>query len=144
MGAKPKVMESFSPGDHASTFGGNHLACAVAKSVIQTMQKLKLPQRAAKIGKYFKSRLEELANKHECIREVRGMGLMLALEVSSKELADQVVENARDKGFLINVTADKVLRFLPPLVVEHHHIDSLIKTLDQILESLTRESRVEG
>jgi predicted acetylornithine/succinylornithine family transaminase len=140
MGAKHKVMESFSPGDHASTFGGNHLACAVAKSVIQTMQKLKLPQRAEKIGKYFKKRLEELAGKYECIREVRGMGLMLALEVSSKELADQVVANAREKGFLINVTADKVLRFLPPLVVEHHHIDSLIKALDEILESLTKES----
>jgi 4-aminobutyrate aminotransferase-like enzyme len=116
------------------------LACAVAKGVIQTMQKLKLPQRAAKIGKYFKKRLEELADKHECVREVRGMGLMLALEVSSKELADQVVANAREKGFLINVTADKVLRFLPPLVVERHHIDGLLETLDQILGSLTEGS----
>jgi predicted acetylornithine/succinylornithine family transaminase len=134
MGAKPAVMESFLPGDHASTFGGNHLACAVAKAVIQTMRKLKLPQRAKSVGEYFKKRLNELASKHTCIREVRGKGLMLAAELSSKELADRAVESAREKGFLINVTADTVLRFLPPLVVERHHIDSLIETLDQIFK----------
>jgi predicted acetylornithine/succinylornithine family transaminase len=133
IGAKGEVMNSFSPGDHASTFGGNPLACAAAKAVVQTMQRLKLPQRAAKVGKYFKKRLVELANRHECVREVRGLGLMLAMELSSKQIADTAVAKARERGFLINCTADKVLRFVPPLVVERKHIDRLVGVLDEIL-----------
>jgi len=132
-GARSEVAKSFSPGDHASTFGGNPLACAAGKAVVQTMTRLKLPQRAAKMGEYFKKHLEELASKHNCVRDVRGKGLMIGMELSSKELADKVVVNARENGFLINATADKVLRFVPPLVVERRHIDRLIKVLDKIL-----------
>jgi len=132
-GARAEVMESFSPGNHASTFGGNPLACAAAKAVIKTMQNLKLPQRATKIGGYFKNRLNELANKHGCVREVRGLGLMLAMELSTKQIADTAVVKARERGFLINCTADKVLRFVPPLIVERKHINHLIESLDEIL-----------
>ncbi|MBA7501696.1 Acetylornithine aminotransferase [subsurface metagenome] len=132
LGARAEVMESFSPGDHASTFGGNPLACAAAKTVIKTMMKLKLPQRATKIGEYFKKRLNELADKHGCVREVRGLGLMLAMELSTKQIADAAVVKARKRGFLINCTADKVLRFIPPLIVERKHIDRLIEALDVI------------
>jgi len=132
-GAKSEVMASFSPGDHASTFGGNPLACATSKAVIKTMMRLKLPQRAEKMGKYFKQRLSELAEKHENVRDVRGLGLMLGVELSTKQIADSVVTKAREKGFLINCTAEKVLRFVPPLIVEHKHIDRLIMMLDEIL-----------
>jgi predicted acetylornithine/succinylornithine family transaminase len=133
LGAKNEVMKSFSPGDHASTFGGNPLACAASKAVIKTMMRLKLPQRAARMGKYFKKRLTELAEKHGCVRDVRGLGLMLGMELSSKEIANAVLAKARERGFLINCVADKVLRFVPPLIVERKHIDLLIKTLDGIL-----------
>ncbi len=133
LGARTEVMDSFSPGDHASTFGGNPLACAAAKAVVQTMQKLKLPQRATKIGGYFKTRLNELADEHECVREVRGLGLMLAMELSSKEIANAAVVKARGRGFLINCTAEKVLRFVPPLIVERKHINQLVEALDKIL-----------
>jgi acetylornithine/succinyldiaminopimelate/putrescine aminotransferase len=126
-------MASFSPGDHASTFGGNPLACAASKAVIKTMMRLKLPQRAARMGKYFKGRLSELAEKHGCVRDVRGLGLMLAMELSTKQIADAAVVKARERGFLINCTADRVLRFVPPLIVEREHIDRLIKVLDEIL-----------
>ena len=132
-GEKSEVMASFSPGDHASTFGGNPLACATSKAVIKTMMRLKLPQRADKMGKYFKKRLSELAEKHENVRDVRGLGLMLGVELSTKPIADSVVAKAREKGFLINCTAEKVLRFVPPLIVEHKHIDRLIMMLDEIL-----------
>lgn len=132
-GAKDEVMASFSPGNHASTFGGNPLACAASKAVIKTMMRLKLPQRAARMGKYFKKRLSELAEKHECVRDVRGLGLMLGMELSSKEIADAALAKARERGFLINCVSDKVLRFVPPLIVERKHIDLLIKTLDEIL-----------
>jgi predicted acetylornithine/succinylornithine family transaminase len=132
-GAKSEVAKSFSPGDHASTFGGNPLACAAGKAVVQTMMRLKLPQRATKMGEYFKKCLEELARKHSCVSDVRGKGLLIGMELSSKELADKVVVKARENGFLINATADKVLRFVPPLIVERRHIDYLIKVLDKIL-----------
>ena len=132
-GAKSEVMASFSPGDHASTFGGNPLACATSKAVIKTMMRLKLPQRAEKMGKYFKQRLSELAEKHENVMDVRGLGLMLGAELSTKQIADAAVTNAREKGFLINCTAEKVLRFVPPLIVEREHIDRLIMVLDEIL-----------
>jgi len=135
-GARSEVAKSFSPGDHASTFGGNPLACAAGKAVVQTMMRLKLPQRAAKMGEYFKKRLEELAREHSCVRDVRGKGLMIGMELSSKELADKVVVKARENGFLINATADNVLRFVPPLVIKRGHIDRLIKMLDKILGEL--------
>jgi len=132
-GARSEVAKSFSPGDHASTFGGNPLACAAGKAVVQTMMRLKLPQRAAKTGEYFKKCLEELARKHSCVSDVRGKGLMIGMELSPKELADKVVVKARENGFLINATANNVLRFVPPLIVERRHIDCLIKVLDKIL-----------
>jgi acetylornithine/succinyldiaminopimelate/putrescine aminotransferase len=132
-GARSEVAKSFSPGDHASTFGGNPLACAAGKAVVQTMMRSKLPQRAAKTGEYFKKCLEELARTHSCVSDVRGKGLIIGMELSSKELADKVVVKARENGFLINATADKVLRFVPPLIVERRHIDRLIKVLDKIL-----------
>jgi len=138
LGAKSDVAESFSPGNHASTFGGNPLACAAAKAVVQTMMHQKLPQRAAKTGAYFKKRLQELADKHDCVRDVRGLGLIIGMELSSKELADKAVAKARERGFLINATADTVLRFVPPLVVERRHIDRLIKVLDKILGEVSK------
>lgn len=138
LGAGAEVISSFTPGDHASTFGGNPLACAAAKAVIKTMQKLKLPQRAAKIGEYFKKRLNELADKYGCVREVRGLGLMLAMELSNKQIADTAVVKARERGFLINCTADKILRFVPPLIIERKHIDRLIEALDEIFSEVEK------
>lgn len=137
MGAKSEVMDSFSPGDHASTFGGNPLACTVGKTVIETMEDEKLPQHAAEVGTYFKKKLEDLASKHDACVEVRGLGLMLALELKKDETAESVLTNAREEGFLINLTAGSVLRFVPPLIIKEKHIDELINTLDKILEEET-------
>jgi predicted acetylornithine/succinylornithine family transaminase len=133
LGAKAEVMNSFSPGNHAATFGGNPLACAAAKAVVQTMQRLKLPQQVAKTGEYFKKRLKEIADKHQCVRDVRGLGLMLGIELATRQAAEDAVAKARKRGFLINCTADKVLRFLPPLIVEREQIDQLVEALDKIL-----------
>jgi len=138
MGAKKEVMDSFAPGDHASTFGGNPLACSAAIASIKTMRRLKLPQRAAKMGRYFLSRLNELAEKHDCIKEARGIGLILGLEVTEKSIAEVAVVKARERGFLINCTSDKVLRFVPPLIVEQKHIDSLISELDCIIAEVKK------
>ncbi|KXB02839.1 acetylornithine aminotransferase [candidate division MSBL1 archaeon SCGC-AAA261D19] len=134
MGAKSKVMNSFSPGDHASTFGGNPLACTAGKAVVETMKKERLPQHAKEIGRYFKKKLKELAKKHRSVREVRGRGLMLALELADEESAKLSVAKAQEKGILINRTAKNVLRFVPPLLIEQKHVNQLINALDQILK----------
>jgi predicted acetylornithine/succinylornithine family transaminase len=136
LGAKAEVMDSFQPGDHASTFGGNPLACEVAKSVVRTMRKLNLPARAARVGKYFKGRLEELKERFEVIEEVRGLGLLLGMEMNSREAAEKAVEGCLRRGYLINRTAGKVLRFVPPLIIEREHIDGLISALEETLREI--------
>lgn len=129
--AKPGIMDAFQKGDHASTFGGNHLACTAAKAAVEAIQEEKLSQRAKKLGSYFKARLEKLKEKHEVIKEVRGCGLMIGVELSI-ECAD-VVESARGKGVLLNCTHDKVVRFLPPLVIEREELDKVVAIFDSVL-----------
>lgn len=136
LGARKEVMDSFQPGDHASTFGGNPLACEVARAVIRTMRRLDLPRKVAKMGRYFKRRLEELAEHFKMVSEVRGMGLLLGMELSSKEYAEKAVEGCLKRGYLINCTAERVLRFVPPLVVQEEHIDGLISTLEEVLREM--------
>lgn len=138
-GAKPEVMDSLSTGDHGATFGGNPLACVAAKTVVRIMKREGLVRRAERMGAYFRRALEEVAEDHDCVREVRGLGLMLGMEVSSEKLAERAVLEVLKKGFLINSTAERVLRFLPPLVVERIHIDRLIEALDEVLKRMEHE-----
>jgi len=126
-------MASFSPGDHGSTFGGNPLACTAALTVIRILKRRKLVRRADRMGRYFLRGLQELEEDHPSVREVRGKGLMLGMELDKEERAEEVVMGALKKGFLLNVTAGRVLRFLPPLVVERSHIDALLSLLDELL-----------
>ncbi len=132
-GARSEVMASFSPGDHGSTFGGNPLACTAALTVIRILKRRKLVRRADRMGRYFLRGLQELEEDHPSVREVRGKGLMLGMELDKEERAEEVVMGALKKGFLLNVTAGRVLRFLPPLVVERSHIDALLSLLDELL-----------
>lgn len=135
-GARLEIMASFSPGDHASTFGGNPLGCAAAIATIKTMKKLRIPQRVGKMGEYFLGRLEDLREKHRFVVEVRGRGLLIGMELRSKKLAEETVRRMRERGFLINATAECVLRFTPPLIVERYHIDSMVEALDGVFKAL--------
>ena len=137
-GSSPGIMDSFSPGDHASTFGGNPLACSAAIATLKTMKRLNLPRRAERMGRYFKERLAELGERHRVVKDVRGMGLLLGMELENERLAEASVSMAAEMGFLINCTAGRVLRFVPPLIVEKTHIDNLIGALDRILGALER------
>lgn len=136
MGARPEVMNSFTPGDHASTFGGNPLGCKVGKKVIEIMEEKNLPQKVEEKGKYFKEKLRDLANNYDMVEEVRGKGLMLGMLMDDEEKAEKIVEEAREDGFLINCTSKRVLRFIPPLIVQKKHIDKLIDELEKIMEVL--------
>ena len=86
------------------------------------------------MGVYFRGRLEELGKKHSCVKEVRGLGLILGLELDRP--GAPAVEACMQRGFLINCAQEKVLRFLPPLIVEKHQIDLLIETLDEVIGKL--------
>jgi acetylornithine aminotransferase/acetylornithine/N-succinyldiaminopimelate aminotransferase len=87
------------------------------------------------VGGYFKSRLEALKEQHECILDVRGMGLMLGLELNSAELAKSVAAQMMERQIIINRTSETVLRFLPPYILERKHVDLAMTALDEILTS---------
>lgn len=129
--AREEVMKAFKPGDHASTFGGNHLACAAAKASLEVIISENLPRRAKELGSFFIKKLQELKEKHPIIKEVRGKGLMIGIELTEK--CHKVVDKAREKGLLINCTADNVLRLLPPLVIERKQAERAIQILDEVL-----------
>lgn len=119
-------------GMHGTTFGGGPLACAVAIAVIDAIESEGLLKHAAEVGDYFQAQLRELARKHDCVRNVRGKGLMLAAELDSADLAKLTVAEMLKRHILINCTSETVLRFLPPYVIERKHVDEAIKALDEI------------
>ncbi len=132
-----KVSVAFTPGMHGSTFGGGPLACAVAIAVIDTIRDTRMLEHIREVGGHFKQKLQALAEKHECISDVRGMGLMLGLELNSTELAESVAAQMLQRKTIINRTSDNVLRFLPPYILERKHVDIAIAALDEILSSST-------
>ncbi|MGA7382238.1 MAG: aspartate aminotransferase family protein [Terriglobales bacterium] len=128
-----RVATAMHPGMHGTTFGGGPLACAVAIQFLRLMEEL-MPQ-VRETGEYFRAQLEWLRAKHNSVREVRGMGLMLGMELDSADAAKRVVNQLMERGILINRTHETVLRFLPPYVIEKKHIDRVIRELDAVLSS---------
>jgi acetylornithine/N-succinyldiaminopimelate aminotransferase len=128
-----EASRAIHPGLHGTTFGGGPLACAVAITVIDTMEKDHLLANIQQTGAYFKEQLEELAKKHESVVDVRGMGLMLAVEMNSADFAKQIVAKMLERRILINRTSETVLRFLPPYILGREHVDIAIRALDEIL-----------
>jgi acetylornithine/N-succinyldiaminopimelate aminotransferase len=126
-----RVAGGMHPGLHGTTFGGGPLACAVAIEFLRQLDHLL--RNVSKLGKYFLGRLEELQTKHRQIKDVRGMGLMLAIEIDSADTAKAVVSDLLARGILINRTHDTVLRFLPPYIIEKKHVDEVIDALDRAL-----------
>jgi len=133
--AKDKVASSFKPGDHGTTFGGNPLACMAALAFLNILQEESLLEKCQKKGEYFKAQLEGLKEKYPIhIKEVRGIGLMVGMELEKE--GQEIVKKCLEEGVLINCVAKKVLRFLPPLIVEKKDIDYLISILDKIFEKM--------
>jgi acetylornithine aminotransferase len=131
--ASEKVAAAFSPGAHASTFGGTPLVSSVALAVLQTLEKDDLLSHSVEMGEYAMAQLNTLKDKHAVIKEVRGKGLMLGVQLSVPGAS--IVSACMEKGFLINCIQDNVLRLAPPLVISHEEIDRLVLCLDDILSS---------
>ncbi len=129
-----EVAKAFEPGDHAATFGGNPLVTHVAKRVIEILQKGVLKS-SQEVGVYFISKLLKLKDKFKIIKEVRGQGLMLGmeLEIPGKE----IVMKGLQKGLLLNCTQEKVLRFIPPLILSKEEVDIAIEKLDEIFTEIS-------
>ena len=127
-----RVASCMHPGLHGTTFGGGPLACAVAIEFLRAEKKLLTHVR--ELGEYFHSALETLDKKHKSIQDVRGAGLMQAVEVDSPELAKAVAKQLLQEGIIINRTHETVLRFLPPYVIQKKHVDQLVKALDAALD----------
>ncbi|QHS51128.1 aspartate aminotransferase family protein [Edaphobacter sp. 12200R-103] len=132
-----KAASAITPGMHGTTFGGGPLACAVATAVIDTMQRENLLAHIDEVGGFFKSQLEELKAKHDCVTDVRGLGLMLGIELNSAELAKRVAAQMMERHIIINRTSETVLRFLPPYILEKKHVELAIDALDEILKANT-------
>lgn len=130
--ATDKAAAAFVPGNHASTFGGNLLAMAAGLAVLEVLLDEGLLQRGARAGAYFLEKLAKLKDKHESIRDVRGRGLLLGLEMD-REVAG-VLTRCMEKGLLVATAGTHVVRFVPPLVITEAEIDRAVGILDGVLE----------
>lgn len=131
--ASNEAAAAFHPGMHGTTFGGGPLVCAVANTFISELTAPGMLDHVQELGAYFLQRLTGLKTKHKVIKEVRGLGLMLAAELKSADVAKIAVKQMLDRGFIINRTHDTVLRFLPPYIIERENVDAVIEALNDIL-----------
>jgi acetylornithine/LysW-gamma-L-lysine aminotransferase len=129
--AKDSLMSMFKVGEHTTTFSGSPLVCAAGSAAIDALVQEKLADRAASNGTYFKKQLQNLATKHKAIKEVRGMGLMLGIELRYEVYG--IIKKALDKGLLVIDAGRTVVRLLPPLVITKPQIDRAIAILDESL-----------
>jgi acetylornithine/N-succinyldiaminopimelate aminotransferase len=133
--AKEELKDSLGPGTHATTFGGSPLITAGALALVKSLLNNGWIDNAREMGNYFKESLNNLRKKYSLIQDVRGLGLILAVELDRE--GSSVVAACMERGFLINCIQEKVLRFVPPLIIGTQEIDQLIGCLDEVFASLT-------
>jgi len=131
MMAKSDVAASLVPGKHASTFGGNALACAAAIGVIEAIEQENMLENAVQLGEYARKKLDQLKEKYSIIDHVRGIGLMIGIQLTGPctDIADRCLE----KGLRINCTNKTVLRFMPPMIATRDQLDQAVDILDGVL-----------
>ena len=132
--ATDDVAKAFTPGSHASTFGGNPLVCAAALAVLEVILEDKdILGQCARSGEYFLKGLQELQGWCPAVTDVRGLGLLIGVEVTLD--ARELVHDLRKRGILANATSERVLRFVPPLIVTTAEIDRVVVTLGDVIEA---------
>jgi len=129
--ATDRYAAAFVPGTHGSTFGGNPLVCAAAIATVRTILEDGILNRCEEIGEYLEGELQSLQHKYPFVKEVRGIGLMIGMALDIP--AGDIVKKGHERGVLLNVTHDTVLRFVPPLTVTKQEVDQMIVILDGIL-----------
>jgi acetylornithine/succinyldiaminopimelate/putrescine aminotransferase len=134
MATKAHIAESLTPGSHASTFGGNPLVCSAALASLNTIIDEKLPENAQHVGTYLMEKLLSLKGKFPVIREIRGRGLVIGVElnVEGKGLVNECIE----AGLILNCIGTSVIRFVPPLIIGKEHVDEALPIFEKALIGL--------
>ena len=138
--SKPEIVEALRVGEHSSTFGGNPLACAAGAATIGSLNEDKLVENASNVGGYFKDGLLKLKEKHRIVRDVRGLGMMLALELRF-DVRNLLLDGIRH-GLLMLYSGKNILRLLPPLVMDKETISQSLETMDELLSEEERRRNV--
>ncbi|MCF6239116.1 MAG: aminotransferase class III-fold pyridoxal phosphate-dependent enzyme, partial [Candidatus Marinimicrobia bacterium] len=134
MVVREKYATALGPGTHGSTFGGNPLLAAAGVAAMKIYLKGSVLKNSVTMGDYLKAKLEQLQTKYTFITQVRGRGLMVGMELTIE--GGEIVKTALERGLLINCTAGKILRFVPPLIVTQQEIDQMIEILDKIFSEI--------
>ncbi|MFZ0326374.1 MAG: aspartate aminotransferase family protein [Nitrososphaeraceae archaeon] len=129
--AKPEIIDSMKIGEHSSTFAGNPVACTAASAAIDALVEDRLVENAANIGKYFKDGLESLKERHKIVREVRGLGLMIAIELRF-DVKDVLFDGIKN-GVLMLYSGRNIIRLLPPLVIDESMVSVALERIDTVL-----------
>lgn len=132
------AANAFTPGSHASTFGGNPLACTAGLTVLQVLLEGRVLDHAKRMGDYLAKGLQDCKDRQPSVKEVRGLGLLQGMELTVD--GGVVVEKAQARGLLLNCTMDRVLRFVPPLVITQAEIDRLLDVLPHLIPAATPSS----
>lgn len=134
--ATEKVARGFGPGAHASTFGGTPIITAASLATLRALEEEGAAENAANLGNYFKDRLILLKERYNhLIKDVRGMGFLIGMELDAP--AGPISSACMERGFLVNTVQDKILRFIPPLIIKKKDIDALTECLDEIFKVFT-------
>ena len=139
---RPDVLACISKGEHSSTFGGNPLSCAAGTATMQALTQDKLVENSANMGKLFREGLEQLKEKHSVIREVRGKGLMIGVELKF-EVRDILMEGI-EKGLLLLYSGRNILRLLPPLVITQEDVTKSLEILDVLFTNEENRRNAQG
>lgn len=137
MVAKKDIADFFTPGSHASTFGGNPFVCSVALAVLETIEREGVLENCEKAGKYLLENLNGFAEEFPFIKEVRGKGLLIGMELTVE--GKDFVSSCLEKGLLINCTMNNVLRFLPPLIIKEKEIDEAMEIFEKVLKEVSKK-----
>ncbi len=129
--ATDAAASAFVPGTHASTFGGNPLACSAALAVLRVLYEGRVLEHGRRMGEHLAKGLHDLSERFPNVKEARGLGLLQGLELTVD--GKPIVADCLSRGFLINCTVDRVLRFVPPLIVSQQEIDRVLDALAQVL-----------
>jgi len=131
-----EVAETFQPGDHASTFGGNPLACAAALAALEEIVDGGIAPYVEKVGALLRGKLAELSGKYSFIKNVRGLGLLLGMELDME--GREIVAGCLEKGLLINCVNNNVLRFVPPLNISPADVKQAVEILDEVMAGIRK------
>ena len=131
---KNQIADTFKPGMHASTFGGSPLVCKASLGVFKAIEKYKMLKNARELGTYTLGRLEKLKEKYTCIHDIRGLGLMIGIELTIE--GKSIVEECFQQGLIINCTQGNILRIMPALNVTKRQVDKAINILDKVIEKV--------